>query len=309
MSSNSVGVAGASPGQGGGVANDSGTLILCNSTVSGNVAGGGAGGGSPPHGGGIFNGVGSVTMNNSTITANAVPGAFSQDGGGLFNSAGTVEGMKNNILAGNTATIDLFNGPQGDIVSDGFNLFGSTNGVVVAGLGDRFNFTAAQLRVGPLQNNGGPTFTHALLCGSPAINGGGGAGCGPTAQRGFSRIIGGTIDIGAYEYNNAGPTVTCPSPASAVAVAGAAVVTLPVQVADADGNPLNVVWLVDGVVSQTNQGVVTTPSTPTTSKRSSPPPACRSRPAGSTPAADATPSGPSPKPTSSPTTTGPSSST
>jgi len=263
ISSNSVGVAGASAGLGGGVANDTGSLVACNSTVSGNVATGGADPGNPPRGGGIFNGLGSVMMNNSTVTANSVSGGSSQNGGALFNSAGAVESTKNNILAGNTATTDVFNGQQGDILSSGFNLFGTTNGVITTGPGDRFNLTAAQLMLGPLQNNGGPTLTHALLCGSPAINSGGGSGCDPTDQRGFSRIVGGIIDIGAYEYNNAAPTVVCPLPTSAVAGAGAALLTLSAQLTDPQSNVLTVVWLVDGVVAQTTQVAVSGPSVPT----------------------------------------------
>ena len=262
ISNNSAGMAGARPGQGGGIANDTGTLTVCNSTLSGNIASGGVGGGSPPQGGGIFNGLGSVTLNNSTVTANVIPGGFPLDGGGLFNSAGAVEGIENNILAGNIATIDVFNGPQGDVLSSGFNLFGSRNGIIMPGPSDRFNFTASQLKLGSLQANGGPTFTHALLCGSPAINAGGDGGCSPTDQRGFSRVVGGIIDIGAYEYNNTAPTVICPLPTSAVAVSSPPVVTLTVQVADPDGNPLTVVWLLDGVVSQTNQVVVNGPSVP-----------------------------------------------
>ena len=58
------------------------------------------------------------------------------------------------------------------------------------------------LRLGPLQDNGGPTFTHQLLCGSIAINAGNNADAPPTDQRGFPRIMGGTIDIGAYESGN-----------------------------------------------------------------------------------------------------------
>jgi hypothetical protein len=263
ISSNSVGVAGANPGLGGGMANDTGSLVICNSTLSGNIAGGGSVPANPPYGGGIFNGVGSVMMSDSTITANVVNGNTSQDGGGLFNSAGTVESIKNNILAGNLATTDVVNGQQGDILSSGFNLFGATNGVITAAPGDRFNLTATQLILGPLQDNGGPTFTHALLCGSPAINTGDGSGCGPTDQRGFSRIVGGIIDIGAYEYNNAAPTVVCPLPTSTAASGGAALVTLSAQVTDPASNVVTVVWLVDGAVAQTTKEIVNGPSVPT----------------------------------------------
>jgi hypothetical protein len=264
ISSNSVGVAGASPGTGGGLANDTGSLVACNTTISGNVATGGTVPANPPQGGGIVNGVGSVMMNNSTITANIVTGSFLPDGGALFNYAGVVEGLRNNILAGNAATTDVFNGQQGDILSSGFNLFGATNGIVTAGPGDRFNLTALQLVLGPLQDNGGPTFTHALLCGSPAINNGGGAGCGQTDQRGFPRIVGGAIDIGAYEYNNAAPTVSCPAPTNAVAVAGPVLLTLSAQVTAPQSNVLTVVWFTDGVVAQTTQETISAPSVPTT---------------------------------------------
>jgi len=64
--------------------------------------------------------------------------------------------------------------------------------------------------LGPLQNNGGPTDTHALLPGSPAIDTG--ISGGPnTDQRGFPRPIdlpsvpnaADGSDIGAYEFDGA----------------------------------------------------------------------------------------------------------
>ncbi|MCS7222228.1 MAG: choice-of-anchor Q domain-containing protein [Anaerolineae bacterium] len=54
-------------------------------------------------------------------------------------------------------------------------------------------------RLGPLQDNGGPTPTHALLPGSPAINAGTNVGCPPTDQRGVPRPQGPRCDIGAFE--------------------------------------------------------------------------------------------------------------
>src|SRR5262249_32666420 len=56
-------------------------------------------------------------------------------------------------------------------------------------------------KLGPLQDNGGPTLTHALLPGSPALDAGDNAGAPTHDQRGpgFPRIFGGTIDIGAFE--------------------------------------------------------------------------------------------------------------
>ena len=63
--------------------------------------------------------------------------------------------------------------------------------------------------LGPLQDNGGPTFTHALQFGSPAIDkgnpatpGSGGTACEATDQRGAPRPAGAACDIGAYESNS-----------------------------------------------------------------------------------------------------------
>src|SRR6266404_3494730 len=188
--------------QGGGIANVLGTVIADDSTVSGNIARQGAGTGSGlVQGGGIFNGQGSVTPTHSTLTANN-PGA-------IFNSDGVVE-IGNTILAGNN-TLDLFTGLGTDIHSDGANLFGTLNVPISAGPGDQFNLAAAALRLGPLQNNGGPTFTHALLCGSPAINAGDNTGAPATDQRGFPRIVYGIIDIGSYEFTSNAPVIICSS--------------------------------------------------------------------------------------------------
>src|SRR5262249_51643875 len=56
-------------------------------------------------------------------------------------------------------------------------------------------------KLGPLQDNGGPTWTMALLPGSPAIDAGDNSDAPDYDQRspGFFRIVGGTIDIGAFE--------------------------------------------------------------------------------------------------------------
>ena len=65
--------------------------------------------------------------------------------------------------------------------------------------------------LGPLANNGGPTQTHELLTGSPAID----HGAVPVPvfpgnefdqrQAGFLRVVNGTVDIGAYEVQAAVP--------------------------------------------------------------------------------------------------------
>ena len=61
-----------------------------------------------------------------------------------------------------------------------------------------FTLTADPL-LGPLQDNGGPTLTHALSSSSPAIDSGDNTYCPSTDQRGVERSDG-ACDIGAYEY-------------------------------------------------------------------------------------------------------------
>src|SRR5207247_3015655 len=239
---------GGGAGEGGGIANDYGTVYFDNGTVSGNVSSGSAG----TVGGGMFNDSGSLSLTYSTIASNVVSGGFLQDGGGLFNFWGSVE-LKSTIVAANAATVDFFSGEFGYILSYGFNLFGSTSGPITPELGDQFNISAAALKLGPLQNNGGPTFTHALLCGSPAIDAGDNTDAPATDQRGFARIVGGIIDIGAYENGNTAPSISCPKPITVTcAPATGQAVTVSVNVADADGDPLVVVWTVDGTAYQTN---------------------------------------------------------
>ena len=74
--------------------------------------------------------------------------------------------------------------------------------------------TAGSLLLGPLAANGGPTLTHALLTGSPAIDTGGTSLPAFTGDQfdqrgaGFARIIGGFVDVGAYEYEPVAPKFT-----------------------------------------------------------------------------------------------------
>src|SRR6185503_6299050 len=234
-------------GFGAGIYNGFGTAYVSESTVSGNLSSGAAG----TVGGGAFNDSGTLDLSYSTITANVVPGGLPDDGGGIFNLWGSVE-FKSSIIAANNATVDFYNGEFGFLVSYGYNLMGSTSGYFPFEAGDQF-ISAAALKLGPLQDNGGPTFTHALLCGSVAIDAGINTGAPATDQRGFARIVHDVIDIGAYETGNNVPTINCPSPITLnCAPPEGMVSTVSVNVADADGDPLVVVWTVDGTASQTN---------------------------------------------------------
>ncbi len=187
-------------GDGGGGIFNQGTLSLTNSTLSANKAQTSGGGG---RGGAIYNSLGAVSLINSTISANQ-----SDFGGGIFNSAGTVK-SKNTIIALNISPSGPdFNGP---LVSQGFNLVGDYSGATIspAQFSDQLGVSSAQLNLGPLQFNGGPTRTHALLSGSVAIDQGDSSGSG-IDQRGFKRPFGSPpnpnpngsdgSDIGAFEY-------------------------------------------------------------------------------------------------------------
>jgi hypothetical protein len=179
LSGNNVG---AGTGGGGAIASQRGSVDLSNVTISGNSA---------PIGGAIYNVAdatpGTMSGNNSTITdSTATNGAVHNAGGNIT--------FLNSIVAGNDAANCSVEAGS-FIISTGHNL-SSDASCSFAAAGD-LNDTEAQL--GPLQDNGGPTFTHALLDTSPAIDAGDDALCAATDQRGMDRPEGAHCDIGAYE--------------------------------------------------------------------------------------------------------------
>ena len=173
-------------GFGGGISNqDSGTLTIRNSTVSGNVSNGNSSGGggifsgsgnatleitnstisgnfAHPEGGGILNG-GSLTITNSTFSGNY---AYAT-GGGIYNDGAMLQ-IGNTILKAGAPGANIFNN-GGTVTSHGYNLSSDDGGGFLTATGDQIN---TDPMLGPLQNNGGPTFTHELLTGSPAIDAG-----------------------------------------------------------------------------------------------------------------------------------------
>lgn len=162
---------------GGGLRNEiGGTLTVVNSTISGNQAN---------EGGGLLNeGAGATAVFRSSTVANN----FGISYGGLYNRTGSVV-LHNTIVAGQGNGRDC----GGGITIEGSNL--DSDGSCTLGAG---NFSrVSQPFLGPLQNNSGPTWTHALLIGSPAIDAS--PVCEPTDQRGVSRPVGSACDIGAYE--------------------------------------------------------------------------------------------------------------
>lgn len=167
-------------GDGGGIFADNSTLNITNSTITGNTT--------PNHGAGMAVSGGTTNITNSTITAN-----HNQTGllGGI--NAGGMVNLRSSIVAGNTndSIVDTSPNLGGLITSLGYNVIGSlgtppNNTVYPAHPTDQVGVTDAQLNLGPLQNNGGPTPTHALGAGSVAIDKGHSSGS-TTDQRGLTR--------------------------------------------------------------------------------------------------------------------------
>ena len=200
---------------GGGVCNF-GTLTLINSTVNGNSA---------SDGGGVANtSTGMATIVNCTITANT---AAATKGGALANASGGSVNLINSIFAGSLGgSLDVSS--LGSIATNDDNL---------AQDGSLSPAVTGNPKLGPLQNNGGPTFTQALMSGSPAIDAGDDAVLGApfdltTDQRGegdqdFPRKVCAHVDIGAYEFGAASPpTLMCPANMSAFTNPGMTTATL-----------------------------------------------------------------------------------
>jgi uncharacterized repeat protein (TIGR01451 family) len=169
---------------GGGIDHNGSTLQLTNDTISQNSA--------SDNGGGLHNRT-STTVVNLTIYSNSASGPGTGDN--IYNDGDTASlAIKNRIVAGAGAGGNCTN-DQGLITSQGHNL-DSTNTCQFDAPGDIVDTDPV---LGPLQDNGGATYTHTLLAGSLAINAGDNSGCPGTDQRGVSRPQGATCDIGSYE--------------------------------------------------------------------------------------------------------------
>ncbi len=226
---------------GGGVASSSGSTVrVINSSISGNTANGSAAAGG-------VDSAGSLTLTNTTISGNSVSTTNAANAGGLRqagaadirsttitnNSTGGSTGAGGMLVVSGTASVgntliaaNANNGTTADIsgafTSAGSNLIGNqgmATGLTNAVSGDLVGTGAAVLnpKLGALASNGGPTQTHLLLTGSPAINTGSSAllpadifdldadsdvaEALPLDQRGtgFPRVRGATVDIGAVE--------------------------------------------------------------------------------------------------------------
>jgi CSLREA domain-containing protein len=160
-------------------------MRIVNTTISGNQSAGA--------GGGIYDGAGyvAVVLNGVTVTLNVADfdsdnsGQISGSGGGLH---GAIE-FDNSIVAGNTATNTISNDCY-QVFEGDHNLVGRDAGCANPGVG------TLDPKLGALKDNGGPTKTHALLKGSPAIGKAGGSAPGKD-QRGRRRDS--DPDAGSFE--------------------------------------------------------------------------------------------------------------
>ncbi|MFN8455568.1 MAG: choice-of-anchor Q domain-containing protein [Anaerolineae bacterium] len=197
-----------STGGGGGLYNDGGTITLNNCTVADNTA---------HFGGGLWVGAGQMTLTFCTISGNSATETFGSgyNGGGLLNASNEAVILKSTILAGNTAQAqgsDCYNLTV--LTSQGYNIVGNNDGCAfTSASGDQVGTPGSPIdpRLGPLQANGGPTQTRALLSNSPATDAVAGGNCTDSGvkpspdQRGQPRPLDGNgdgsaaCDSGAYE--------------------------------------------------------------------------------------------------------------
>jgi hypothetical protein len=217
------------------------SLVVSDSTISGNAATNGGGGVSNE--GTFTSGHASVTVNNSTISGNSARfgGAIMnngeggsgmmeisnstisdnlavEQGGGLYNTvfgatpghssgglhadgsgSSAAVGIRNTILKTGLSGENIYNN-LGQVNSAGYNVSSDNGGGYLTGTGDQINTNPM---LGPLQDNGGPTFTHKLLSGSPAINAGDPNFTPPPSndQRGlgYDRVEQTRLDVGSFE--------------------------------------------------------------------------------------------------------------
>ena len=185
------------------------TVSINNSTISGN-------------GSGVHN----STLSDTVVTNSTI----SDNGSGIYNDNGALAAsVYNTTMSNNGVEIRNFNAPVvvamshtifnvspgghsilndfGTVTSYGYNVSSDDGAGYLNGTGDQINTNPL---LGPLQNNGGPTFTHQLLPGSPAIDTGDPNFTPPPFcdQRGpgFPRVVNGRIDKGSFEVQ--GPTFT-----------------------------------------------------------------------------------------------------
>jgi hypothetical protein len=169
-------------------------MQVANSTISGNHARGA--------GGGLYSKYRPLELSNSTITANTAVFDF---GAGAYLVSDT--DIESTIVAGNTSQDGLQASDVGGNAT--ITITGANNLIFASTLPVPIDTIDADPMLGPLQDNGGFSATHALLPGSPAIDHGNNVLAAVFDQRGYDettsafgyeREVGASADIGAFEF-------------------------------------------------------------------------------------------------------------
>jgi hypothetical protein len=202
---------GNSASRGGGIYNDfAATATMTNCTFSGNSAGGSPNVIYDGTGGAIWN-LQTLTMTNCTLSGNSA----TIHGGGIYSvgiggSAATIVNIGSTILNAGPSGENIYNDNTfypATVTSLGYNLSSDNGGGLLTAAGDTIN---TDPKLGSLQDNGGPSFTHLPASNSPAIDGGDPDTFTDQRGPGFLRVVNNRIDIGAVEAQ-AIPTPT-PTP-------------------------------------------------------------------------------------------------
>jgi hypothetical protein len=161
-----------------------GTTKIVNSTLSGNYA-------SQFVGGASFSS-GPVTLLNSTVTRNTV---FAYGVAGIYSDQAIT--LQSSIVADNR---DTTGSPMLDVCA--YSIGGAANVIMGACTSTPAGTIPTCPRLSALKDHGGPTFTHALIAGSPGIDHGNNMVPVIAGERGFEypRVFGASADAGAYEW-------------------------------------------------------------------------------------------------------------
>lgn len=196
------------------------TATISDSTIAGNSSI------DPNNNFSVAGGIASLTtlvVKNSTVSGNTATAGV----GGIWNPFATLRvTLSNTIVAGNTSlagTVSTAGFADGDgaFIDGGHNLIGKSNNAAGIANGVNGNLVGTSVspinpQLGALANNGGPTQTMLPAPTSPAHNAGSTDGATATDQRGFPRIVNGGIDIGAVEFQGMALTATGGTPQSTI---------------------------------------------------------------------------------------------
>ncbi len=179
-----------------------------------------------------------INLTNCTVTGNTTS---SVSGNGAIWQV-PVGGVHATLVRNSIVSANLVGGVALDVegtldAASSFNVIGAGGGLSDGVNGNQIGIKVPLLS--PLTNYGGPTATHALLPGSPAINAASNALAPSIDQRGIARPQLGTVDAGAFESQGFAMTVVSGSPQSTAATtAFAAPLTVGI-VANAPGEPVD----------------------------------------------------------------------